>query len=193
MPGIEKLALAGGIGKEGTDLLKRVRERGAVYRPPPPTRSRSPPKLNKNFIAQSKGVGLPLGLRSPLKGRSPATSPRGISSIQIPTPPGSPKQAKIFFPTPVKRQIDDEKQAPKPRIPLVPRIYPQKTYRPVIRDFSVIPRFTRAPDLTRDFLTEKWHLDRAIRFGLVGGQVDLSWRGRKRRRSSEFVPNNLRK
>lgn len=195
MPGIEKLALAGGIGKEGTELLQRIRQKGARYRPPPITRPRSPPRLNKDFIKQSKSIGLPLGLRSPREGRSPATTPRG--QIQYQTPPGSPRQ-KISFPTPVLRrrikQIDDEKWVPKPRrIPLVPRIYPQKTYRPVIRDFSVVPRFTKTPDLTRDLATERWHLDRAIRFGLVGGQVDLAWRGRKRRRNSGSVLNNQRR
>ena len=192
MPGIEQLSLAGGLGKADTELLQKIREKGARYRSPPAKKMKRP-TLNPTFLKRSAP---PPGIRSPLAGRSPVSTPR----VKVPTPPGTPtKQIATFtFATPVvhreaKMRQDDEKSEPRRTVPLVPRIYPQQTYRPVIHDFSSIPKFTRAPDIFRDLRTEKWHLDRAIRFGLVGGQVDMSWRGRKRKRSSESALNNQHK
>ena len=190
MPGIEKLSFAGGLDPKDTAFLKSVREK--TWR-----RQRSPPKMKRPTF-NPKFLKTPPGIRSPLKGRSPASSPKGI---RIPTPPATPtatptatpdQLATFSFQTPVRPRParDDEKMDRE--IPLVPRIYPARSYRPVVHDFDGVEKFTRTPDLFRDLKTERWHLDRAIRFGLVGGHIDMSWRGRRRKRSSESELRNRR-
>ena len=110
---------------------------------------------------------------------APPTPVHGRSRDRSPSPRNIPRP---FSPRPYRPQIH----------PIAAQLYPTQTYRPVIYDLSnwaqIASHSSRAPTLIpRDKQTDRWDLDRAIRYGLVGSRVDLSWRGRSRKRKRKFI------
>ena len=116
----------------------------------------------------------------------------------LPATPVTRRQALPIAQKSIARPVFMEPAPPRPAAPkpvqqdfLVSARYPKQTYRPVIYDLSdwnqQIHRSSRAPVLMpRDRRRDELDLERAIRYGLVGGRVNLTWRGRLRKRKRKF-------
>ena len=119
---------------------------------------------------------------------------QGYSKVAPSTPVG-PRRGRSRSPSRygnIPRPFSPRPRQPAAPHPIAAQLYPTHTYRPVIYDLSnwaqIASHSSRAPTLIpRDRAIDRWALDRAIRYGLVGGRVDLSWRGRSRKRKRKFI------
>ena len=180
MSGIKRFELASGLGDKDTDLLKRIREKGALKAMR--HRSKSPVKINPNFLNSRP----PPGLRSPRKGRSPA-----------PSPPSTPKKesaARVQFGTPARQE---EKQD----LPVPLALYPVPKFTPLSHERRVFPKprvlvpphsshWSRQRPKFEKWDLEEWRksvgLGQYRITGLTTG-VDLGWRGRSRKRKRNVL------
>ena len=130
----------------------------------------------------------------PVKEESFESDEKQQPTISPPTPVSrrtrrdrSPDRQRIFSPRP-KRPIPVPVYT-SPQVPhaLVPNRYPQKTYRPVIYDLSDWNQQARYSSRVPNLIPVAHDdLERAIRYGLVGGRVNRTWRGRSRNRKRKF-------